>query len=800
MTPTDALAAALRERIVDGRPAPLPGLGTLVRQHVSARVEERPDGSRTLLPPGETIALAEPDGTAEPIAAAFGVRQGLAPGEEDAALARVMDEIEGRLASAGEVRLHGVGLLRRTSDGVVLGVEASLLESVNRAYEGLTPIATRPAAPPEPAPPEPAPPEPAPPEPAPPEPAPPDADDDQETPADETGPDESIETAPPPDETADHEEPGGAEQTAADAEETDEADEPEAAPPDPIPDEWAGEEQDGNETAAAEVEEVGEATVDEPEAAPPPDDSADVSLLTALALPDLLPHPDEAAAPPDAEPDDVGSLAPVAPPEVFTGDQDPDADEAAPPADDEPEDVASETAPPDDVLEDDEPGDDEVEASAPDADEALAVPFGLPAGETLADVLPPTPPDADPSHVEDASADDAGLSDEDSPSGGAAASLPETAPVEDADEPGGAEEPAEDAWMSSTWAAPGSTPPPPTLGDASGPVFEDAEVIDDGSGAAPVPDETAPGEAAPPEPPSSVLPADPPSVAVPADDVSSPPSPRSRRVPVDRVGPPIEPTDAAAPPVEALRGGAAVSPDDLATPPGAGRTAAPEDGGRGFPWWIVAALVLLLVVVLAWWAIARSSSDRGGAAPTAQETTAAPSVVSANPPDSLRAPSTPEEALGPLPDAAPPGAGDPETPQSAEPEVAPARGQPPRVPGGAASATRRPSASGGAANLVPPPLSGLDAADRAALAGGALDLDDRDSWTFVVASLQDRADADAVRRPYREAGYKTAIVSGGGFHRVAVGQFRSRSQALRLRDRLPPQAPPDTWALSLQTL
>ena len=786
MTALDALAAALRERIVDGRPAPLPGLGTLVRQHVSARVEERPDGSRTLLPPGETIALAEPDGTAEPIAAAFGFRQGLAPGEEDAALARVMDEIEGRLASAGEVRLHGVGLLRRTSGGVVLGVEASLLESVNRAYEGLTPIATRPAAPPEPAPPE--------------------ADDDQETPANETGPDESIETAPPPDETADHEEPSGAEQTAADAEETDEADEPEAAPPDPTPDERAGEEQDGDEKAA-EVEEVGEATVDEPEDAPPPDDAAEVSLLAALALPDLLPHPDEeAAAPPDAEPDDVGSLAPVAPPEVFTGDQDPDADEAAPPADDEPKDVAPETAPPDDVLEDDEPGDDEVESSAPDADEALAVPFGLPTGETLADVLPPTPPDADPSHVEDASADDAGLSGEDAPSGGAAASPSETAPVEDADELGGAEEPAEDAWMSSTWAAPSSTPPPPTLGDAPGPVFEDAEVIDDGSGAAPVPDETAPDEAvpdeavpdeavpdeavpdeaAPPEPPSRVLLADPPPVAVPADDVSSPPSPQPRRVPVDRVGPPIEPT-AAAPAVEALRGGAAVSPDDLATPPGAGRTAAPEDDGRGFPWWIVAALVLVLVAVLAWWAIARSSSDRGGAAPTAQETTVVPSVVSANPPDSLLAPSTPEEALGPLPDAAPPGAGDPETPQSAEPEVAPAGGQPPRVPGGAV-------------NLAPPPLGGLDAADRAALTGGALDLDDRDSWTFVVASLQDRADADAVRRPYREAGYKTAIVSGGGFHRVAVGQFRSRSQALRLRDRLPPQAPPDTWALSLQTL
>ena len=57
MTPLDAVAAALRERLLAGRPAPLPGLGTLVRQHVPSRVEERPDGTRVLLPPGETIGL-----------------------------------------------------------------------------------------------------------------------------------------------------------------------------------------------------------------------------------------------------------------------------------------------------------------------------------------------------------------------------------------------------------------------------------------------------------------------------------------------------------------------------------------------------------------------------------------------------------------------------------------------------------------------------------------------------------------------------------------------------------------------
>ena len=58
-----------------------------------------------------------------------------------------MDQIEARLAMTGEVRLPGVGLLRRTSGGVVLGVEADLLAAVNRTYEGLRPVGTAPPTP-----------------------------------------------------------------------------------------------------------------------------------------------------------------------------------------------------------------------------------------------------------------------------------------------------------------------------------------------------------------------------------------------------------------------------------------------------------------------------------------------------------------------------------------------------------------------------------------------------------------------------------------------------------------------------
>lgn len=102
MTPLDAVAAAIRERLLAGRPAPLPGLGTLVRQHVPSRVEERPDGSRVLLPPGETIGLAPSDADAESLAMAFARFRALSPDVAERAYANAMDQIEARLAATGE--------------------------------------------------------------------------------------------------------------------------------------------------------------------------------------------------------------------------------------------------------------------------------------------------------------------------------------------------------------------------------------------------------------------------------------------------------------------------------------------------------------------------------------------------------------------------------------------------------------------------------------------------------------------------------------------------------------------------
>ncbi|MDT0632922.1 SPOR domain-containing protein [Rubrivirga sp. S365] len=682
MTPIDALAAALRERLVTGRPAPLPGLGTLVRQHVSARVEEHADGSRTILPPGETIGLAGADETAEPIAAAFARALGLPPGDAEGALADAVDQVEARLATTGEARLHGIGLLRRTSRGVVLGVESSLLDAVNQAYDGLAPIEARPAG------------------------------------------GAVAEPAPP------HDDAGDASDSEADA-----------APPDASPFDW------GEDPPAAEW--------DDDEPAPEEEDADEDEDFSTLDLDDLLPHPPDAA--PAAAPPGLGwgSLAPP---------------EDAPPADEAADDALGDDALGHGMTEADEADADqdaapprtpeaaEDEAAGDEADdETLAVPFGVPEGESLADVLPPTPPEHDPALDADAAPDDLG---------GAA-------------DPGGAGH-DDNAPTPAAWASLGTAAAAP-LSDDPAPLSSAAAPSSDEGGAEPVPTaETA-----------SEPPATPPTETDAAPTEASAPE-RPRRVPVDRVGPPAKPPGAAgpavAPPVEALRGGA-------------GRPTAAAPPERSFPWWIVAAVVLLGVAALAWWA-----TSRGPDAPPTAATDVAqaePTVVSAAPPASRAAPrrdnaqGVPGNAAAPAPDDDADSAVDPAPPAAAAPG-----GQPPRVPGGAAPA-RPPARSIPAVNVAPPQLGGLDADDRAALTGGTVDPDDRDTWTFVVVSLQIRDDADAIRRGYQEAGYKTALLappSGSEFHRVAVGQFRSRSQALRLRDRLPPQAPPETWALSLRTL
>ena len=725
MTALDALAAALRERIVDGRPAPLPGVGTLVRQHVSARVEEQADGSRVLLPPGETVGLAGPGEAGGSITESFGRYRGLPVAEAQAGLGEAMDQVEALLVATGEARLSGVGVLRRTPGGVAMAVDADLLETINRPYDALGPIAARSPAPPEP------------------EGSAPDADD-----------------RPAPEAASEDEEP-------------------EADPTGP-----------DDEGGAA------------------PDDAPAV-----LSVADILPHPGDGARP--APPDDVpgwNSLAPSGPSDVDAGGTGP---------------------------EDAGPGG-EVD------DARLAVPFGAPAGEALADVLPPTPPDRDPSAEAAEPTDDEAEGGAETELGGFDdASAPDassedgaTSPT-DADEDGADAEP-EGEWLSSRWAPPPSfapvspTPPDPAErdvdvadvehGDGAGGAALDADPVD---AEAEAPETTAPdAEPAGLEPDREALAgdedvededspfssetsdrgaepeggvaaseaeapsayddpdADPPQIDAPdfegdsgagslESDAALPPAVAAldsepaveerRGVPVERVGPPIGASGVADEP--ALRDPAAPALQAPETTPAPSVTES-----RGVPWWLVGALAVLAVVAVAWWALTRGPAETDVPAPQAA---AVETGVPAEP----------------APQAAPPPA-----------EDAPAVLD--DVPSDAAVDEAAPDA-GGAGGPVPPRLADLGASDRATLAGGAVDADDRDTWTFVVASLRSPAEAEAVRARYAEAGYKAAVVApdgGAGRHRVAVGQFRSRSQALALRDRLPTDAPPDTWLSSLRDL
>lgn len=621
MTAFDALAAAIRERLVSGRPAPLPGLGTLVRQHVSARVEERPDGTRVLLPPGETIGLAETETSHESLATAFGRLQALPEGEAEGAYARAMDQLEAHLAATGEVRLPGVGLLRRTSGGVVLGVEANLLAEVNRAFEGLTPVGADPAA-----------------------------------------------AAPP-------------------------------ASPNPGP--------------------LDETTAGEPEAEAPTDELETKVAEAPSGATTEDTSPDEPASESDGPGTEEDPPAPeAAADEAAAEDQTPDADDA------------DETGVDEESTAEDQSTVEDAEVLPPET-EAVPVPFGDPDDASMADVLPPTPADADPSLEAPAS----GLAD-----------VPEAEiPAPDAE--GGAEPDTED-WASETWTASPSSASPP-LGVDPRDLIEDAdfEVL---------PPEASPIPAAEPVPPEAEM----------AAMLAAPPV-----APAPDTTPAPDPVEAEPSP-----------PSEVAEEPVSGR-------GAG---WVLGLLLLALLVALAFWVWSSSRDDTPAPVeePVPQAVEAAETVPPGDVPDADPAPAQPEVTT--LDPGAAPGSG-----AASGETTAPATATTP-----AASAPARTRPASGTA-VSPPRLDGLDEGDRRALVGGPID-PAMGGWTLVVASLRSEDAANEESALYAEAGYRTGVFApserGQTRYRVAVGQFGSEDHALRLRDRLPPRAPADTWPLNLRTL
>ena len=725
MTPLDAVAAAIRERLLAGRPAPLPGLGTLVRQHVSARVEERSDGSRLLLPPGETIGLGPAAGDQESLAEAFGRLQGLGADQAPRAYADAMDQVEALLAATGEVRLPGVGLLRRTSGGVVLGVEADLLAAVNRTYEGLTP----------------------------------------------------VRTVPPPETSSLAEAP-----TASGAE----------GPSEPPADGGAAEAPD-RDVHAREVSE------DSPIRELSPDPGSPFEPPAG----DRGPADDESSTGDDAQPapSDVGELdeepeRPEVPPGESSVDGEPEADETEPTA----EAPAPATGGPDVGAMADEPlGADSPTADGPDQAAPADPLYASPSEFTLVPDLGPAsadgpadpgPSPADVSFVDDDTLD-ADLDDVLAvPFGGSGSMSEVLAPTPD-DRAPGPDAPASAPTLDHDWAGTTWTPldAPPSLGDE--PEIEDAEVVSDSpvpphrpadGGDAPAGDgprepypreETLAVEDAPQDPAPAVGPSGEMAALLDGTDDSRQGDlgATDERAPGESAAagpfvddPPALPSDGGAPGNDLLFPDVPVTVEEPPAP-----APAPQ---RPFPWWLVAVALLLATALLVAWLWPRLTASRDARPVTTVERAApaAPAFV----------------------DAEPGGAAETDSLVS------------PGPPGGGAAVQAngggQPAASGGAA----PGLADLAAPDLRALSGPEPVRADADAWTLVVLSTPSRETVDAMHETYQRAGYRaTVLASDRGartLYRLAVGQFDSLDDAERLRDRLPPDAPPDTWVLDLRTL
>ena len=786
MASLTALAAAVRDRLLAEEPAPLPGFGTLRRVRVPARVETRPDGSRSLTPPSETLRLVlgqEPD--ADPLALALARELGLPVAQGRTALKQHVDQLEALLSAVGEVKLEGVGIVRRTDRGVLFGADPGLLATINRSYEGLTPVGTPPEA--------------ADDEPAAPEgdaPAPTEASMSVES-AESTaasGDERELEVhAPPTEQPTDEPVP----EPRVDDELDDKPTESEASGEPPAPP-FAG---DGGGAGAS----IGNVVISAPTTGAPADeldDEVDASDEAASAD-DLFASHD--AAPPAAE-------APV-------DDTEPLADD--PFVADEPEVMPlsefSIVPLPETSKHTGEP-----EAEEPEAEEPAA--FSLPAAPATP-VVPPVSLDDGPTSAEDTA-----------PSSDAAAE-----PATEADAP----DDLGDLLMADPLEMLDAAPPEASAPDApeENEPADAATAVDDllsGVWTAGTPAVGSLGLSSPPDPePEEIEDAEydmiEPLASPPAEAPASPDAP---------LNPDVR---------ERLRQGglaglSAGRPEGLpAMPAGWTPVDSPSDDepgeyepmererSGGVPVWVgVAVALLLLTAVAAVFLWPRLSG--GDSAPQSAEAPVTPEAVEpgvADSPEDDAAADAEDPAADSL-GAGVPTAADP-APLAADASAAlnGASGGSGSTAGGAASAgasvpaprttpasatgpveaRQRPLRSaGGQAAAMPrvptddplaPDLSGLSPALASALAGSAPIQLDVTGYTWVVASVADRAEAADLMARYRRAGYRTRLIEGeyGGrpTFRVAIGQFATRNDAISVRDRLPAdiRGRDDIWTLNL---
>ena len=799
MTVLAALATAVRERLAAGSAAALPGFGTLSRRHVPARVQERPDGSRVLLPPSETVRFTQDATDPSAVAAALARTQGLDAAAAAPALRDAVDQLEAIVVATGEARLPGVGLFRRTSSAVLFAADTTLLTEINRPYAGLQPVVAAPAAPAA---------------------APSVGDAPAETAeaelqgaegdGPEAGPD-AVERASPLTPEPPH---VSVESIRHDLAATTDPFAPTDAPPEAAP-------------PAADEPVADEPVADEPAEGVDTEPGEDAGSRT----PEWEPRSESApghAAPSDAAPsaqhlgEEIDTGAVVAPIErIETQADDAQADEtrADEPVADKPVAVPSnaDAAAPADTEAVQPPRHNADRPAAPDPFDAFldsALPIGAPGSrrQTQAAHDGPGAPAIRDCTPAKSTADGA----TESASELAPEPLPETTHIV------GAPDDEE--------ALPVMAPPPdlPTDDTASPAPSAGPSTADDAWTAAP--------DAAMPAGDLSIgedLEADDFDDLL-AEDLGAPPAATAESSLLDD----IYPTDA---PVGDLGAASAAAtafglglddldaapvgtpPDRTAPPRAAPARAEPEPAApslatssesAGFSTGSLLLLALSLAAIAAAATWPRFASTPATPKPTAgggvfgdsigDAAEAALRDRGAPTPDSVvtaRRDSTVEAVPGPPP-ATPSGVErDAPTDDTFEPvEVTPGAARP--APSAAPERRTLGVAPPAGTAILPPRVAGLPQGQTRALASRD-GLAGRGGFTWVVLSSPGRDEAQRLARRYRQSGYRAGVVAttagGRTMYRVGVGQYGSREDARSLRTRLPPQAPDDTWLLDLSS-
>jgi len=122
----------------------MPGVGTLQRERVTARVERQADGSSLLLPPSETVAFVPSSAPTDDALAASLLRHLGTPNADPAGtLKQAIDQLEAHLAASGTAALPGIGTMQRSATGLTFGADPSLLAAVAQPYEGMAPVSAQ---------------------------------------------------------------------------------------------------------------------------------------------------------------------------------------------------------------------------------------------------------------------------------------------------------------------------------------------------------------------------------------------------------------------------------------------------------------------------------------------------------------------------------------------------------------------------------------------------------------------------------------------------------------------------------